>query len=67
MIADKKCLYPKCDRFARVRGLCSPCHAQALVLVKEGKVTWEELAKARKISKPSTYFKTKGFRDWLLK
>ena len=43
------CLFPKCDRPARVRGLCMRCYVAANRLVKGGRLKWSTL-EARGVS-----------------
>lgn len=62
-MTQRKCRYPDCGRPARTRGLCKPCHAQAVRFVRLGKTTWEKLERSGKVSKLVN--RTKGFAEWL--
>jgi len=41
--STEACLTPECGSAAGTRGLCSSCYQQARTLVREKKVTWDEL------------------------
>ena len=42
------CIFPKCKKKCRGRGLCEPHYMVAYRLVKYGKTTWESLEKRNK-------------------
>lgn len=46
-----KCLNPNCTRDAKIRGICRQCYTAASLLVRRGKVTWEQLEAAGKVTK----------------
>lgn len=42
---NEKCLISDCENMSDSRGLCQRCYAAAHKYVKQGKTTWESLAK----------------------
>lgn len=43
--SNRKCIVVECENKQDSRGLCSRCYASAHKYVKDGKTTWEQLAK----------------------
>lgn len=62
------CLRPGCGQPSKTRGLCQRCYAAAGTLVKEKKVTWQELVSAGKALEAKRWFgnSTGPARLWLL-
>ena len=59
-----KCLFPKCNKKQRARGLCSNHWQYCRRLIVKGKTTFEELEKKGKCL-PKSKTKNSDFYDWL--
>ncbi len=59
------CLRPGCGKPAHIRGLCRCCYGSALLLVKKGVTTWEDLESKGKANRR---FKNRvgAAHEWLL-
>jgi hypothetical protein len=59
-----KCLNPKCQSNAKVRGLCPACYVRANEVIKKGLTTWKKLEATKRVL-PSQRQKTATVK-WLL-
>jgi hypothetical protein len=59
-----KCLNPKCQSKAKVRGLCPACYVRANEVVKKGLTTWKKLEATKKVLPAQR--ENKSTRKWLL-
>jgi hypothetical protein len=64
MSAKAKCLNPKCQSKAKVRGLCPACYVRANEVIKKGLTTWKKLEAAKRVLPPQRQLKSTV--EWLL-
>ena len=65
-INQGKCLNPNCERKQKSRGLCGSCYDIAARLVREHRVTWEELEQAGKVREAGPVYRKTNTTKWLL-
>ena len=60
-VAIRACRNPRCQRSARIRGLCGSCYMAAYRLVADEAVSWKELEDAGKVNEQK-----RAAKNWLL-
>jgi len=62
---NDQCLYPKCSKPVRCRGLCNNHYTYTAHMVKWGKLEWDDLVRRGKCLKTGKRGKQGGFTDWI--
>ncbi len=60
-VVIRACKNPRCQRSAKIRGLCGSCYMAAYRLVSDDAVSWKELEDAGKVSEQK-----RAAKNWLL-